>query len=304
MWVSPSPVRSLLLLRRLLLLSAVMLTPHPGLAQLNNDFAGQWYGAQHEDREHRGPGPFLGDYTGIPLNDGARRKADSWDAAILSSREHMCIPHPAVYSKRGPNNMRMSRVVDPDTQDLVAFELDGLYFRTTRVIWMDGREHPPEYAPHRWQGVSTGKWVGGMMTVETTHIKAGYIQRNGVATSDEATMTEHFIRNGDYLTVITFIEDPVYLTEPFIRSTNWVLNPNQTLSRLMITRCDIADEVGPRPRDYVPHYLPGSEDETDRLTEFSEFYQIPQEAARGGAETTYPEYQFRLRELMGNAEPQ
>ena len=45
-------------------------------------------------------------------------------------------------------------------------------------------------------------------------------------------------------------------------------------------------------------------DEVDRLTEFGDFYQIPQEAARGGAETTYPEYQLRLRELMGNAEPQ
>ena len=53
------------------------------------------------------------------------------------------------------------------------------------------------------------------------------MQRNGVAHSDMATMTEHFMRHGDVLTVVTIVDDPVYLEEPFIRSSNWVLNPTQ-----------------------------------------------------------------------------
>ena len=283
------------------ILLMLTLSGGPLFAQANNDFAGEWTGLLHEDFEHRMPGPFLGDYTGIPLNDRARLKADSWDAAILSSREHQCIPHPAVYSTRGPNPMRISRVLDPETQQLIAFEIFGLYFRTTRVIWLDGRERPPGYAAHRWQGFSTGEWNGAMLTVETTHLKAGFLQRNGVPTSDRTTMTERFIRNGDYLTVVTMVRDPVYLTEPFIRSTDWILNPLNQLRAFSVNRCDVVDEVSPRPRDFVPHYLPGSDGETERLNEFRVFYEIPQEAARGGAETTYPEYQLKIEELQSRA---
>jgi len=43
-------------------------------------------------------------------------------------------------------------------------------------------------------GFSTGKWEGHMLTVTTTHLKVGWIQRNGVAHSDKATMTEHYMR--------------------------------------------------------------------------------------------------------------
>ena len=43
--------------------------------------------------------------------------------------------------------------------------------------------------------------------------------------------------------------------------------------------------------DDVPHYLPG---QNPYLAEWAEWYGIPVEAARGGAETMYPEY----RELL------
>ena len=68
-------------------------------------------------------------------------------------------------------------------------------------------------------------------------------------------MTEHFIRHGDVLTVVTIVDDPVYLEEPFIRSSNWVLNPTQEIGR---SQFDVVDEVAGRPKGYVPHYLPGS----------------------------------------------
>ena len=262
------------------------------------DLSGEWTGRAHEDQPHRAPGAFLGDYTGLPINDAARLKADSWDASIMAGPEHMCIPHPAMYSTRGPNNMLIQRITDPDTQALIGFTLYGLYYRQTRTIWMDGRPHPSRFAPHTAEGFSTGRFEGQMLTVDTSHIKIGWIQRNGVAASDQTTMTEHFIRNGDQLTVVTLVNDPIYLTEPFIRSTNWVFNPNQQLAGLTVNRCDVADEVAPRPRGYVPHYLPGEPGETDRLTQFAKQYALPQEAARGGAETTYPEYMVKLQQLL------
>src|SRR5688572_31214830 len=55
-----------------------------------------------------------------------------------------------------------------------------------RWIYMDGRPHPDELAPHTWQGFSTGEWVGQVLKVRTTHLKKGWIRRNGVPRSDLA----------------------------------------------------------------------------------------------------------------------
>ena len=89
---------------------------------------------------------------------------------------------------------------------------------------MDGRPHPPAYAAHTWMGFSTGRWQGNMLVVTTTHIKKGWLRRNGVPESDLATMTEYFVRTGDVMTRISSVVDPVYLTEPLVKSEEFVLN--------------------------------------------------------------------------------
>ena len=269
------------------------LLPCQAIAQ--RDLSGEWSARYHEDQEHRIPGPALGDYTGLPINDAARLKADSWDASILSLREHQAKPHPSTYSLRGPANIRIRKEVDPVTQETVAYELFGTFGQATRTIWLDGRPHPPAYAPHTWAGFSTGRWEGDMLTVTSTHFKAGWLQRNGVAHSDRATMTEHFIRHGDVLTVISIVDDPIYLEEPFIRSSNWVLNPAQEIGR---SQFDVVDEIAGRPKGYVPHHLPGSPGAQLKLTEFATLHRLPVDAVRGGAATTYPEYQLTLQGLV------
>ena len=93
-----------------------------------------------------------------------------------------------------------------------------------------------------------------MLTVTTTHLKMGWIRRNGVPRSDSATLVEHFVRHGDYLTLISWINDPVYLEEPFVRTTNWALDPHQNIAAYP---CGIVVEVD-RPQGTVPHHLPGS----------------------------------------------
>jgi hypothetical protein len=257
----------------------------PCQAMAQRDLSGEWSARYHEDQEHRIPGPALGDYTGLPINDAARLKADSWDASILSLREHQAKPHPSTYSLRGPANIRIRKEVDPVTQATVAYELFGTFGQATRTIWLDGRPPPPAYAPHTWAGFSTGRWEGDMLTVTTTHFKVGWLQRNGVAHSDRATMTEHFIRHGDVLTVISIVDDPIYLEEPFIRSSNWVLNPAQEIAR---SQFDVVDEIAGRPKGSVPHYLPGSVGAQLKLTEFATAHRLPVDAVRGGAATTYP----------------
>ena len=123
-----------------------------GRASAQVDLSGEWAGRFHEDQEHRVPGPELGDYSGLPINDAARLKADSWDASILSLREHQAKPHPSTYSLRGPANIRITKIFDAVTQETIGYELFGTFGQATRQIWTDGRPHPSSYAAHTWAG--------------------------------------------------------------------------------------------------------------------------------------------------------
>jgi len=266
-----------------------------GRAEAQLDLSGEWAPRLHEDVNHRndaiGGGPRIGDYTGLPINEAARHRADAWDAAINTVREHQTVFAPAAYWARGGGGMRISKVVDDDSQRLIAFKIyrAGAGGSTTRMIWMDGRPHPSEHTAHTWDGFSTGTWQGDMLTVETTHVKASWIQRNGVPSSDVATVREHIIRHGDVLTIVSIVHDPIYLEEDFVRSTNWVLSPWQQLDA---PRGEVVDEIAERPDGFVPHHLPGT---NPWLKEFADAYGLPVEATRGGKATTYPEYQLKLK---------
>ncbi len=263
----------------------------PALAQV--DLAGEWNPRFHEDQPERIPGPDIGDYLGLPITDAARLRADSWDASLLTLPEHQCKPHPSDYGMRGPANTRWSKEVDRDTQQTIAWHTHMSWQAPERTIWMDGRPHPPDYAAHTWQGFSTGTWEGNMLTITTTHLKNGWIRRNGIPRSEKATVTEHIFRNGDYMTWMVVINDPVYLTEPFVRTTDFVLDLQQVIAPYP---CESVVEVE-RPLGVVPHHLPGN---NTFLTEFPTKYKLPTEAARGGAETMYPEYKTKVAGMMKN----
>ena len=274
---------------------ALAAIPLLGQAQrgIGMDLTGEWAPKFHEDQPERIPGPEIGDYLGLPINEAARLHADSWDASILTLPEHQCKPHPSDYSPRGPANLRIWKEVDTATQQLIAYHTHISWQAPERTIWMDGRAHPPDYAAHTWQGFSTGVWEGDMLTVTTTHLKMGWIRRNGVPRSDKAIVTEHLIRHGDYLTWIVVIDDPVYLTEPFIRTTNFVWDPHQQIAPYP---CQIVEEID-RPQGVVPNHLPGR---NPYLLEFPAKYGVPADAARGGAETMYPEYRLNQKAPAAN----
>jgi glyoxylase-like metal-dependent hydrolase (beta-lactamase superfamily II) len=260
----------------------------PPAANPGYDLTGEWAPRFHEDQPERIPGPEIGDYLGLPINAGARLHADSWDASILTLPEHQCKPHPSDYSPRGPANLRIWKEIDTASQQLIAYHTHISWQAPERTIWMDGRPHPPDYAAHTWQGFSTGVWDGDMLTITTTHLKMGWIRRNGVPRSDAAVVTEHLVRHDAYLTWIVVIDDPVYLTEPFIRTTNFVWDPHQQIGPYP---CQVVEEID-RPQGVVPHHLPG---QNPFLNEFPEKFGVAPDAARGGAETMYPEYRWRAK---------
>jgi hypothetical protein len=132
------------------------------------------------------------------------------------------------------------------------------------VVWADeGLEPPPLPGPPTWQGDSAARWdlapdpaavrnamffAGGLGTgpngagvmvpgrfgslhVVTTKMRPGYLRLNGVPYSAAARMTEDFdFRTEDdgteWFTVSTIIEDPKYLSSPYVTSTDFKKEPD------------------------------------------------------------------------------
>jgi hypothetical protein len=266
----------------------VLAAPSTGVAEF--DLSGEWANLMHEDRIERGPGPEIGDFTGLPINAAARQRGMGWDASLLTVPEHQCGAHPANYGAMH-SNVRIRKEIDPQSQNLVAWHILHESYNRFRTVWMDGRPHPSEDERHTWQGFSTGRWVGNALEITTTHMKESRIRRNGIEHSDEAVLVEFLTRHGDYLTFISILNDPHSLEEPYIHSRHFVLDTNQVIRPYP---CRGAVEID-RPLGVVPHHLPN---ENPFLETFQTNHGIPAEAALGGVETIYPEYRERLRKLI------
>ena len=273
---------------RWMLLAGAALFAAPPSVFAQMDMTGAWAPRLSEDFLERIPGPELGDYLGLPITDGARQWALSWDPSRLTLPEHQCQVHVAPYIYRGPMQVRIWEERDPDTQQLIAIKHYISTFEQTRTIWMDGRPHPPEYAAHTWEGFSTGRFEGDMLSVTTTHIKQGWVRRNGLPESDRATLSEHFIRHGNNLTHISIVTDPVYLTEPYVNSEEFVVMDRGNQNWLY--NCEYVMEV-PKPKNQVPHFLPGK---NPFIKDFSDKFGLPFEAVFAGADATYPEYMAKI----------
>jgi len=273
------------------LMAAAVLTSMPRAASAQVDLTGIWAPIFHEDQVERAPGPEVGDYSGLPITDAERLRGDTWDASLLTLPEHQCKPHPSTYGFRGVGNLRITPVYNDTTQQMIKLATHIQWQEQEREIWMDGRPHPPDFAAHTWQGFSTAEWDNNVLVVKTTHLKAGWIRRNGLALSDKATMTERFIRHGNYLTHVYMIEDPYYLSEPLIKTNGFQLTDQVTMAPYP---CSPAVEV-PREAGEVPNHLPG---QNPFLEDYAKKHHLPLEATRGGAETALPEF---MKKVAGGA---
>jgi glyoxylase-like metal-dependent hydrolase (beta-lactamase superfamily II) len=264
-----------------------MLASEPAFAQ--TDFSGEWALKDNEVFESAGQPP-LGDYLGIPFNAAGRERAETSSESMWGTLEFQCRPHSAPYQWRGNGGVRFQKEMDPVSRELKAYHIQ--FWRSLdRPIYMDGRPHPPAYAPHSWTGFSTGKWEGDTLVVTTTHLKDSYLRRGGPQTSDMYTMTEYISRHDDLLTVVVVVDDPIYLSEPYVQSMTFQLSIH---TQLQLEPCTSSfDENGGNDPHFVPHYLPGK---NEFLTEWlKDEPWIPTEAARGGAETLYPGFMTTIK---------
>ncbi|HEX4025871.1 MAG TPA: hypothetical protein VHX52_14390 [Steroidobacteraceae bacterium] len=253
---------------------------------------GYWNPSYDEDVA-RIPGEDQGDYTGIPVTQAAIGAAQAWDPEIDTVPWLECRPHPSVYGLRGIGMLRIWEVRDPQTQKQTQINTWLWAWEAQRQIWMDGRAHPPPWAPHTWQGFSAGHWEGTTLVVHTDMIKRGWTRRNGPPTSDRTTMDERFIRYGDIMTYIRMIVDPQYLSEPAVTSTNYTRISDADMTTWP---CRAVAEV-PRNEGAVPMHLPN---QTAVLIEGAIRSHVPIAAWHGGAQTMRPEYQDYIKTLPPN----
>jgi glyoxylase-like metal-dependent hydrolase (beta-lactamase superfamily II) len=247
------------------------------------DLSGYWEPVLHEDFLERGAGPELADYGGFALNEAGRLWALSYDPSRLTLRHHQCDAYVTPYQMRAVGNFRFWEERDPDNQRLVAIHIWSQTTEAHRTIWLDGRPHPAAWAPHTFRGFSTGRFIGSALVVQTTHLKQGWLRRNGTPESDQATVTEFIVRHGDHLTDTTVVNDPVFLTEPEVRSNDYVRLPLDPGSWLYA--CDDGEQVLDRPADSVPHYPFGNQ---PFAREYSARHKIPLIASIAGAPSMYP----------------
>jgi cyclase len=258
------------------------------------DISGAWYPQPGQDSNLFTASGALVEYGGIPLNEAGRLYALAWSASRIQGRQHQCMGYVPPYAYNQPGNLRFWEERDPYTQRLVAIRHYWQISEGMRTIWMDDRPHPPAYAPHTWSGFSTGKYEGNALTVNTTHLKRGWIRANGMPQSDEATLVEHFIRHGDRITYLSVVNDPVYLAEPFSRTYTLMRNVKEPDGWLYA--CDDGEQILGRREDQVESYAWGRH---PFLREFADKMHIPLLGTLGGPETMYPEFPDKLKDTAG-----
>jgi hypothetical protein len=192
------------------------------------DMTGYWVSVVGEDWRWRAF-PVRGDYGAVPLNQAARKIADTWDPARDAAAGDGCKAFAA------PSVMRIPGRLHVTWQDDQTLKIETDAGQQTRLFYFGT---PPPATGEDFQGSSKAEWdagnsgAGGLffgrgggsepagsLKVVTTKMKPGYATRNGVPYSAGATLTEYFdlvkTKSGvEYLVLTSMLEDPTYMSQP------------------------------------------------------------------------------------------
>lgn len=206
------------------------------------DLTGYWVSVISEDWAWRMRTPPKGDYASLPLNDEAIRVADQW----TTDQDGSCLAHGAAASLRMPTRVH----IEWQNDDTLRIDIDN--GMQTRLLHFDSGQ-PATNAT--LQGYSVAHWVttdtvtgsgatGGILTsdldrqpwasleVVTTNMRAAWLRPNGVPYSNNTVLTEYFDHfsdgNDEWFTVTIIVNDPAYLTEPVVISSNFRREPDDS----------------------------------------------------------------------------
>ncbi len=229
------------------------------------DLTGTWVSVVTEDWRWRMVTPPKGDVASVPVNGEGRKVAAAWDLAADNASGNQCRAFGAGGIMRQPGRLRISWQ-DPQTLKLefdAGTQTRLLHFSPSA---RPGPERTWQgFSAAMWEGPGAGRGAapvgdarvlgsgtvavpggggqglrggppprqqarintGANVKVVTTNLRAGYLRKNGVPYSEQATVTEYIHRlpthpNGDeWLHVVTIVDDPMYLSQPFYTSTNF-----------------------------------------------------------------------------------
>jgi len=205
------------------------------------DLTGQWVSVISEDWRWRMVTPLKGDFASIPVNDEARRVGRAWDPAKDEASGEACKAYGAPAIMRVPGRVRISW----QDEDTLKIETDA--GSQTRLLHFSPRSMPA--GEPQWQGYSTARWEppaagvippagfalglspragarGRSLEVTTTRLRPGYLRKNGIPYSTDATVTEYFDLfkepgGAEWFVVTTIVRDPQYLNGPWVTSSNF-----------------------------------------------------------------------------------
>ena len=214
------------------------------------DLTGYWVSIVTQDWRWRMVTPRKGDYQGIQITPEAAKVAAAWDPAQDEAAGLQCKSYGAPALMSVPGRIHIT------WQDDTTLKVDTDAGTQTRLLRFGDAKMPTD-GPRSWQGVSQAQWLtprpnvplqlrpadrtadapdarptGGSLRVVTRNLRAGYLRKNGVPYSENATITEYFHRlpphpNGDeWLHVVTIVEDPQYLNNRFIVSSHFKKVPD------------------------------------------------------------------------------
>ena len=272
-----------------LLLCGTMLYTSSVLAQV--DLSGDW--ALESDTIDAGAGRLADDFAGVPVNAQGRAASLAWTEDERQELHRQCEPWSPDYIITGLWGGRFTAVRDRFGSVTGWNVTISVYDRLPMTIWTDGRPPPSPQALHTYSGYTIGKWEGDTLVTMTTHLKDNFLERNGIASSDQETYQMFMTPHGDQMAITGVLRDPVYLSAP------WVIAA--TLRR----RVDMGAAVNNDVLYCMPAELEAVSDGYHSATELpnavqslkmyeTEHYNIPLDAVMGGPQTEYPEFRERI----------
>ena len=194
------------------------------------DLTGYWVSVITEDWRYRMVTPARGDYQGVPMTPAARAIADAWDPAKEEASGDLCKSYGAPALLRVPGRLHIT------WQDDQTLRMDADAGKQTRIFHFGDWKAPA--GPRTIQGDSVAEWqagggrgaTDGTLQVTTSNLKAGFLRKNGVPYSDNASLKEYYEvitqPDGSPLLVVTIVTtDPEYLRQPFVISSHFKKEP-------------------------------------------------------------------------------
>ena len=231
--------------------------PRTARAAAPDDLTGYWVSVVTELWRYRMVVPDKGDFVKIPLNPEGRKVAGAWDPAKDRASGNECKSYGAAALLQVPGRLHIS------WQDDYTLRLDTDSGTQTRLFHFDGSPRANEAST--WQGSSAAMWGGDeprdrrdgqggpvqdstgrlliaqvqrkdadYLKVVTTHMRPGYLQKNGVPYSGNALLEEYFDTFSDpythstWLAVTAVVTDPQYLIEPLITHAHFKKLPDSS----------------------------------------------------------------------------